>query len=68
MLLIINGATVLTLIPDERTLVYVLMASFSLSDLIYHRRKLPFVVHTIPRYPSEQTDAIPEGDIVAVPA
>ena len=67
MLLIINGATVLVTVKDERVLVYVLKASLSLSGLICHRRKLPFVVHIISRCPPEQTDATPGGDIVTVP-
>ena len=68
MLLIINDATLLATPKDERVLVYVLEALFSFSDLIYHRMKVPLVVHVISRCPPEQTDAIPEGDIIKAPA
>ena len=69
MLLIINGITLLTTLKDERGLVYVLEASLSLSGLmIYHRRKVPVVVHVRARCPPEQADATPEGDIITVPA
>ena len=68
-LTIINGATILAGPMDERVLVNdLVLTSPSMTGLvIYHRRKVPFVVHVISRYSPEQTDAILEGEISIVP-
>ena len=70
MLSIISGSTLLATPKDERVLVNdLVLASFSMSGLvIYHRRKVPFVVHVISRYSPEQIEAILEGEITIVPA
>ena len=67
-LLIINDATLFTTDMDERVRAYVLVTSFSMLGLVYHRRKVPVVEHISSRCPPEHTDKIPESDCVAIPA